>query len=163
MIEAYRLNSSKYPPNSGRGAAIHGGRWNRPGFEAIYTAASHSLAVLEILVHYRTLPRDFAITPIRIPESLVQHEVFLRVGDPFRSALDPFRSLDLKQLADQDFTRKLGTTMFEDKHYAVLSVPSAIIPAERNYVLNPAHPRFPEIEFRASEPFYFDPRLKATV
>lgn len=156
MIEAYRLNSSKYPPNSGKGAAIKGGRWNRHGFEAIYTAASRLLAVLEILVHYAVLPRDFMVSPVRIPESLVQHEVFLRADDPFRS-------LDLNQLADQDFTRNLGMTMFEAKHCAVLSVPSVIIPAERNYVLNPAHPRFSEIEFRASEPFYFDPRLKATV
>jgi RES domain-containing protein len=43
---------------------------------------------------------------------------------------------------------------------AALDVPSAIIPEEPIYVLNPTHPEFQHIEFSASEPFRFDPRLK---
>lgn len=42
---------------------------------------------------------------------------------------------------------------------AVLSVPSAVIPCERNYLLNPAHPEFGRIWFASPEPFYFDDRL----
>jgi len=64
----YRLHSSRYRANSGKGAAISGGRWNPPGVEAIYTAGSVSLAVLEVLVHYAVLPKDFVMTPIRIPD-----------------------------------------------------------------------------------------------
>jgi RES domain-containing protein len=45
---------------------------------------------------------------------------------------------------------------------AVLSVPSAIVMKERNYVLNPAHPDFQHVQFFASEPFQFDPRLRQT-
>ena len=71
ILEVYRLHSSRYPANSGKGAAIHGGRWNPPGVEAIYTAQSRSLAALEILVHYTVLPRDFVLTPIRIREDRV--------------------------------------------------------------------------------------------
>ena len=71
ILEVYRLHSKRYPANSGRGAALHGGRWNPPGVEAIYTAQSRSLAALEILVHYAVLPRDFVLTPIRIPEDRV--------------------------------------------------------------------------------------------
>ena len=43
---------------------------------------------------------------------------------------------------------------------AVLNVPSAEIPKERNYLLNPAHPGFRRIRFSDPEPFYFDARLK---
>lgn len=43
---------------------------------------------------------------------------------------------------------------------AVLIVPSAVMPLERNYVLNVLHPDFRKIAFGQSEPFPFDPRLK---
>jgi RES domain-containing protein len=43
---------------------------------------------------------------------------------------------------------------------AFLSVPSAVIPAERNYLLNPLHSDFAKIVFSPPEPFVFDPRLK---
>jgi RES domain-containing protein len=46
---------------------------------------------------------------------------------------------------------------------AVLSVPSAIVTDERNYLLNPAHADFQHIIFLASQPFQFDPRLKQIV
>jgi RES domain-containing protein len=63
ILEVYRLHSKRYPANSGKGAALHGGRWNPPGVEAIYTAQSRSLAALEILVHYAVLLRDFGYLP----------------------------------------------------------------------------------------------------
>jgi RES domain-containing protein len=144
VIEAYRLHSSRYPANNGQGAVNHGGRWNPVGVEAVYTAASRALAVLEILVHYGVLPRDFVLTPVRIPDSLI-YEVRL-------VALPPDWQMN------QEFTAEFGGGLIKAAN-AVLSVPSSIIPAERNYILNPAHPQFGEIEFLPSEPFHFDPRL----
>jgi RES domain-containing protein len=43
---------------------------------------------------------------------------------------------------------------------AVLAVPSAIIPQEFNYLLNPLHPHFKRIQIGRPEPFSFDPRLR---
>jgi RES domain-containing protein len=146
VIEAYRLHSSRYPANSGKGAAIRGGRWNPVAMEAIYTATSRSLAALEILAHYSVLPKDFVVTPVRIPDSLV-YEVRLDM-------------LPSDWQADQERTADLGMRWLRDSRFAVLSVPSVVIPAERNYILNPAHPQFTEIEFLAFEPFHFDPRLR---
>ena len=77
MTLVYRLSSSRYPADSGKGAALHGGRWNRIGTEVIYSAQSPSLAALEIIVHYEVLPNDFVLTPIQIPDEV---EV-LRVED----------------------------------------------------------------------------------
>jgi RES domain-containing protein len=145
ILEVYRLHSKRYPANSGRGAALHGGRWNPPGVEAIYTAQSRSLAALEILVHYAVLPRDFVLTPIRIPEDRV---VVARLQ---KDAQFP----ELQQ------TRDLTLKWFPST--AVLGVYSVIIPDERIYILNPAHPEFEYIEFLDSEPFKFDPRLKQIV
>jgi RES domain-containing protein len=55
VIAVYRLHRRDYPVNEGIGAALYGGRWNERGTEAIYTAGTRSLAVLEVLVHYATL------------------------------------------------------------------------------------------------------------
>jgi RES domain-containing protein len=43
---------------------------------------------------------------------------------------------------------------------AVLRVPSIIIPDEYNYILNPRHPDFAQIEFGPSVRFRFDERLR---
>lgn len=124
-----------------------GGRWNRPGTEVIYTAAARSLAILEIVVNYDVLPKDFVLTPIRIPD----HVGILAVPDS-----------DLPEGWNQPFiiaaTQDLGMK-FHPKT-AVLSVPSAIVMEERNYVLNPAHADFQHIQFLSSRPFRFDVRLK---
>ena len=57
------------------------------------------------------------------------------------------------------FTQELGRYFLCDT--AVLCVPSAVIPEESNYVLNPEHKDFRHVEFLSSEPFLFDPRLKS--
>lgn len=61
-----------------------------------------------------------------------------------------------------DMTRDIGTNWAKGLTTAVLSVPSAVIPRERNYILNPAHPDFARIRFSNPEPFYFDVRLGRT-
>ena len=151
MITAYRLSSSRYPPNSGKGAAIRGGRWNLPGMEVIYLAASRPLAVLEILVHYAVLPRDFVFTPLRIPDRIEAtiDEISLAQLPPNWNAPDPL-----------SYTQELGAAWIRGRRSAVLKVPSAIIPEEPNYVLNVEHMDFKAIEFLPSRPFRFDPRLK---
>jgi RES domain-containing protein len=42
---------------------------------------------------------------------------------------------------------------------AILLVRSALVPAERNVLVNPAHPDAARIVYAAPEPFAFDPRL----
>lgn len=59
-----------------------------------------------------------------------------------------------------DATKEIGTNWVRSNATAILSVPSAVMPHERNYLLNPAHPDFSKIGFGAPEPFTFDPRLK---
>jgi RES domain-containing protein len=53
----------------------------------------------------------------------------------------------------------LGSAWATSNRSAVLIVPSAVIPAERNYVLNPHHPEFRSIRVGTAEPFAFDSRM----
>lgn len=53
----------------------------------------------------------------------------------------------------------LGSRWVDAEQTAVLAVPSAIIPQELNYLLNPRHPHFKRIQIGRPMPFAFDPRL----
>jgi RES domain-containing protein len=126
---------------------MFGGRWNERGTRAVYTAASRSLAVLEIIVNYAALPRDFVITPVRIPDRVkIRHLPQELLGPDWQEV--------------KVATQLIGRTFLRST--AVLCVPSAVIPEELNYVLNPEHTDFRYIEFLTSEPFRFDPRLKSS-
>jgi RES domain-containing protein len=149
VITLYRLSSALFPADSGAGAALYGGRWNRVGTEAIYAAQTASLAALEVLVHYSVLPKDHVLTEIQIPDALeILHweEDVLPAG--WKSELP---TLD---------TQDLGEMWVREGRYALLSVPSSIIPRERNFIINPAHPHFRQIRFLPPLAFHFDPRLK---
>jgi RES domain-containing protein len=115
----------------------------------IYSAASRSLAVVEILVHYSVLPTDFVITPISLPDSV-----------PVQDVPEAVLVSGWDQPAPMLITQEYGRMWVTDRSSAVLRVPSAVVRLEWNYVINVQHPRFPEITFGPSEPFSFDPRLK---
>ena len=72
-MEVFRLTRKKYPIElSGKGASIAGARWNSKGTEVIYVAQSRALAMAEVVVHLTlaTLPKDFMMLTISIPESV---------------------------------------------------------------------------------------------
>jgi RES domain-containing protein len=117
--------------------------------EAIYAANSVALAALEALVHFSVLPRDFVLTEIQIPSAIAIE------------ALDiASLPVDWQTCSPSATTQEVGRKLALELRSAVLSVPSAIVPTDRNYVLNPKHPDFGRIKFLRSTPFRFDPRLK---
>ena len=56
-------------------------------------------------------------------------------------------------------TMQLGDQWVAEARSAVLAVPSAIVPAERNFLLNPAHPKFGQLRLHKPVAFTFDHRL----
>lgn len=56
-------------------------------------------------------------------------------------------------------TKELGDRWVKKSRSAILELPSAIIPAEPNYQLNPAHPGFKKVLIGKPVPVAFDPRL----
>jgi RES domain-containing protein len=55
----------------------------------------------------------------------------------------------------------IGDDWIRSGSSAVLQVPSAIIPDEANFLLNPRHPDFSRMTLGAPQAFDFDPRLLA--
>jgi RES domain-containing protein len=71
----YRLTSARFPRCDGEGARLYGGRGNSKGRAVVYTAATQSLAALEILAHASALGDDYVVIPIEIPDQITIPEV----------------------------------------------------------------------------------------
>lgn len=70
------------------------------------------------------------------------------------SGLPPSWREDYPPLACRD----VGGAWLERGGAAVLAVPSAVIPVETNYLLNPAHADFARLRIQAPTVFRFDAR-----
>lgn len=150
-MRVHRVSSTVRRALDGEGARLFGGRWNRQGTSVVYTSASVALALLEFIVHLDTdaLPLNLVIVEADLPDDLRVETVR---ADALPSNWRRYRGPEVLQ----DF----GTTWVAERRSAVLSVPSVIVPRERNYLLNPAHPDFTRIRVVRTEPFEFDPRLR---
>ena len=149
-MRVWRLARSVYPALDGEGARLYGGRWNEPGTPVVYTAGTLSLAALEQLVHLSPdrLPGDLVAYGVDIPDGLTVEEI---AASELPDGWD--RRVEAAEL------RRIGERWAEKKEAAALSVPSAVIPEERNYLINPRHPAAGEIRVAYQRPFDFDPRL----
>jgi RES domain-containing protein len=134
----------------GEGARLHGGRWNSPGTALVYTAQSQALAALELLVHLQS------------SQLLVSYSsLSARFGDSAIEVLDPARlPRGWRQFPAPVALQQIGDRWAAERRSPVLQVPSALVPDELNFLLNPAHPDFGRIRLGAPIPFEFDPRLK---
>jgi RES domain-containing protein len=152
-MRVWRLCRRAHAAPDGEGARRYGGRWNQRGTALVYTSASASLAALEYLVHLdpEDAPPDLILVPADIAPAVVIRE--LRIAE---------LPADWRSLPASDALARMGTSWARRLESAVLSVPSAVVPEERNYLLNPAHPQFREIAFGPARPFAFDPRLWKT-
>lgn len=148
MRQAWRIVKAKHAATafSGEGAAATGGRWNSRGIPVVYASSTQALAVLESLVHLNPpVPFRYASFRIEFDDALVANPGLL----PEDWALEP----------PGPASKSIGDAWVRASRSAVLAVPSAIVPMESNYLLNPAHPDFPKILIGPSLPFAFDPRL----
>ncbi|RZL59678.1 MAG: RES domain-containing protein [Pedobacter sp.] len=148
-MQVFRIALARYANKliaSGRAA-----RWNPNDIEVVYTAGSRSLACLENVVHRNQigLNQAFRILTIEIPDDLL------------------ITAADVKKLGDEwteyqntPITQKIGETWVLEEKSPILKVPSSIIFAEYNYLINPKHKDFSFIKLLKTEPFVFDPRIK---
>ncbi len=157
MIEAFRISKESDPAKafSGQGAKDWGGRWNSKGVAVVYTAAHRSLSILEILVHVKggsgtgsaAINAPFYVYAVSFDAALLKELPISSVPNGWNS--EPPTSA----------SQSLGDAWVSAAGSAILTVPSVIVPEERNYILNPNHPRFSEIQIGAPVQCQVDPRL----
>jgi len=134
---------------SGEGARLYGGRWNRVGHPVIYTAESRSLALLEMLVQDEPLRAHYVLIPAHLP-----HNVSVEVLDTTNLPRD------WRTHAGREALQALGGAWLRQSRSCVLAVPSAVMPAEFNFLINPLHPDFKLISMGEPETLNTDMRLR---
>ena len=152
MTLVYRVLRKQYghAPFDGEGAFRYGGRWSSPGVRLAYASERQSLAMLEYFVHLTPddSPPDLILAVAEIPDEVSRTEIRLEQL-PARWRQTPA----LPELA------MIGDEFIQRAEHAVLLVPSALSPSERNWLLNPAHPDFKKVGVRPNEPLHYDTRL----
>lgn len=127
-----------------------GGRWNRPGTAIVYTSSTLALAVLEVFVH---------VSPSDAPVDLVAVAADIPDDVPIAHLRPRDLPADWRRHPAPEPLAALGTEWVRRARTAVMAVPSAVIPPELNYLLNPAHPELRGIRTGRPVPFHFDERM----
>ncbi len=147
----YRLSAQAYSKDlSGYGAEKSGGRWNSKGLPVLYTAASRALAVVEIAVHtpLGIIPVNYFLTIIEVPDDA--EIIKINIADlPPNWNRNPFIKA----------TQSIGDKFIRGNTALILQVPSACVPGDHNYLINPRHPDFKNVGVKSAGAFQFDLRL----
>lgn len=141
---------TNHPSLDGTGGLRASGRWHTRGERIVYCAPNPATALLEVLVHTEIEIDD-------IPVSMRYLEI--EVPHPIASPTIDSETLGAAWSKRLDATRKLGDEWLHAGQTALLSVPSLIVPATWNTLINPLHPDSTQIRIVRIHRHETDPRL----
>jgi RES domain-containing protein len=126
-------------------------RWNRKGQHVLYASTSRALATLEQLVHLGSVrpDADWRVMVISLPDDeSFHHSLYTRDLPP-----------DWRKLSAYANCQRLGSDWADRRTSLILHLPSAVVPMERNVMINADHPDFLEqVKLVRTEPYFWDPR-----
>jgi len=147
----YRISNELYKEDiSGNGAAINGSRWNSKNIRMVYTGEYISLSILESLVYLREIdiPEKQYFLTIQIPDVEFQDIILSKLKDKWQQHIN--------------YTQWIGDQFIKNNEALVLKVPSAIVPQEHNFLINPLHATFKKVKIVNTELLELDKRLLQT-
>lgn len=145
----YRLAKNKYAhDHTGTGAKLAGGRWNSIDTAILYTSESRALCTVEIAVRSKLnmVPVDYVIVRYNIPDEMKE------------LSLDELPN-DWQKSPHPVSTKIIGDRFVKEGKFLTLKVPSAAVPGEFNFLVNPSHKDFSKVKVLDLEPYKFDTRL----
>lgn len=151
MPTVWRIAKQRYAAQAfdGEGARRFGGRWNSRGVPVVYAACSRALATLELLVHVER-------------SALLSAYVLIGcdVDDRWVDTLDPttLPAYWRQSPAPHELAR-IGDAWARAGTSLALTVPSALVPDEPIYLLNPKHAQFEVMRVGAPQRFDLDMRF----
>lgn len=150
-MRAWRIAKAKRATDlSGQGAAIEGGRWNEAEVPAVYMGLSPAICCLENFVHQTSRPLvPMTITVFEMPDDL---DLYLAPG------IEQLPAGWNAMPADRP-SMEFGTNWLRGRQQLGLIVPSAVMPLERNIVLNPRHPAIADVRVVEVLDFRYDDRM----
>lgn len=139
------------------GAARAGGRWNSSRTRVVYASGSLALASLERLIH------TFSVRGL---EGLWVHTFHFEEADALRLPDDQLPEDWNRKPVPPDWhapppklTQQIGDDWAARQASLLLRVPSAVLPQEHNYLINPLHPSFALDRLEPAQQFRFDERV----
>lgn len=134
----------------GAGGLRASGRWHTRGQRVVYCAPNPATALLEVLVHaeidVEDLPVRFRYLEIDVPEpSGVEHIDLKSLGTAWQ------QNLQASRRAGDEWLRSGRTPLFR--------IPSVLVPATWNILIQPEHPDSREIRIAAIHDQAVDLRL----
>ena len=150
-ITAWRITRKKYVQKafSGEGAKLFGARWNPPGYPVVYVAQNLSLAILELIVH---LDEDSDISSfVAIPATF--DKKLVRVLPKNQIPQNWYK------LPISEQSQIVGKSWLEKKKSLLLKVPSSVVPGESNYLINPLHSKFSQLDIGPAQALHIDQRI----
>ncbi len=150
-MHVWRLTRRRFRKLNGEGARRAGGRWNDPGSAVVYASSTLSLAALEYLVHVdiEDAPGDLIAMRIEVADDVPIEEV----------AADDLPA-GWRREPRHPACVAIGERWLAQGRALALRVPSAVIPEEANWLINPAHPDARRVRALSTRRFVFDPRLR---
>ena len=155
-MEVFRLANASFVSLDGQGGLYGSGRWQHKGNPVTYAGSSRALAVLERFIHDKeslNVP-DLKMLTIHIPDEMQFTQCF---------EMDLPKGWDSIENTKQTQTQDIGTKFLKGNARAFLKVPSAIVPHEFNYVLNPLHMEANKIKVVDNHNYQYDPRFKRMI
>jgi RES domain-containing protein len=141
---------SRHTSLDGGGGLKFSGRWHTAGQRVVYCAPNPATALLEVLVHAEINIPDL---PVSLRYLEIEAPAGLTIEDVDTSALKPSWRTHLPE------TRRAGDRWLQSGRTALLRVPSVIVPATRNFLINPGHQESGQIHVIRTHNHILDLRL----
>jgi RES domain-containing protein len=151
MPTAWRIAKKRHADSAfdGQGARRYGGRWNSPGTPVVYVSDTRALCLLEVLAGLGSVRpvQSYVLIPVTFENALILPVEPTELPSEWRQSPPP------------PSTQRIGDDWADNLTSAILRVPSAIVPEEFNYLLNPVHPAFRRTQIGSPQDFTVDSRL----
>jgi RES domain-containing protein len=151
VLTCYRIGDpeGEFPIFDARGSTINPGRWNTAACPILYTSEHYSTTMLEKLVNGSgQMPPNQHFIKITIPNGVT------------------YEALNTAHLPDWylqncSTSKPYGDAWQQSKRSLLLIVPSVVAREEHNFLINPQHPEFAQVEDSLEIPVWWDTRLFA--
>lgn len=140
---------SQYRDLAGAGGLRAPGRWHERGMPVVYLAESPAGALLEACVHTSAndVPPNYTLLGVEVDARLSLERLDVS-------------TLPADWIKRVEVTRKIGGAWLREQRSCLLRIPSALVPATFNVMLNPLHADASRLRIKSGVKYPFDPRIK---
>jgi RES domain-containing protein len=134
---------------AGAGGLRAPSRWHEQGLAVVYLAESPAGALLETCVHTSTndVPPNYTLLEVEADARVSLEHLDVSI-------------LPAGWINRLEVTREIGAAWLRERRSCLLRIPSALVPATFNVMLNPLHADAQRLRIKSVVKYPFDPRIK---